>query len=89
MERPAEDAPTTPWSALSLALRGQRSFALDCKVVVCGTDGVAVFDALHRRRKAADAILFQVIAPLGSGPFLALSKELALATPIPLALFAN
>ena len=23
MERPAEDAPTTPWSALSLALRGQ------------------------------------------------------------------
>lgn len=34
-----------------------RSFTLDGEAVVCGTDGVAVFDALHRRRRASDAIL--------------------------------
>jgi bifunctional non-homologous end joining protein LigD len=34
-----------------------RSFTLDGEAVVCGGDGVAVFDALHRRRKAGDAIL--------------------------------
>jgi bifunctional non-homologous end joining protein LigD len=33
-----------------------RSFTLDGKAVVCGGDGVAVFDALHRRHKAGDAI---------------------------------
>jgi bifunctional non-homologous end joining protein LigD len=27
-------------------------------VVVCGADGVAVFDALHRRHKASEAILY-------------------------------
>jgi ATP-dependent DNA ligase len=37
---------------------GRGSFTLDGEAVVCGTDGVAVFDALHRRRKAGDAILF-------------------------------
>jgi bifunctional non-homologous end joining protein LigD len=35
-----------------------RSFTLDGEAVVCGADGVAVFDALHRRRQASDAILF-------------------------------
>jgi bifunctional non-homologous end joining protein LigD len=35
-----------------------RSFTLDGEAVVCGADGVAVFDALHRRRNASDAILF-------------------------------
>jgi hypothetical protein len=35
-----------------------RSFTLDGEAVVCGADGVAVFDALHRRRRANDAILF-------------------------------
>jgi bifunctional non-homologous end joining protein LigD len=35
-----------------------RSFTLDGEAVVCGTDGVAVFDALHRRHKAGDAILY-------------------------------
>jgi bifunctional non-homologous end joining protein LigD len=34
-----------------------RSFTLDGEAVVCGEDGVAVFDALHRRHKAGDAIL--------------------------------
>jgi ATP-dependent DNA ligase len=33
-------------------------FTLDGEAVVCGGDGVAVFDALHRRRKVTDAILF-------------------------------
>jgi bifunctional non-homologous end joining protein LigD len=35
-----------------------RSFTLDGEAVVCGTDGVAVFNALHRPRRASDAILF-------------------------------
>jgi bifunctional non-homologous end joining protein LigD len=34
-----------------------RSFTLDGEAVVCGEDGVAVFDALHRRRRVSDAIL--------------------------------
>jgi hypothetical protein len=34
---------------------------LDGEAVVCGADGVAVFDALHRRRKASDAILLASI----------------------------
>jgi bifunctional non-homologous end joining protein LigD len=34
-----------------------RSFTLDGEAVVCGTDGVAVFDALHRRGRVSDAIL--------------------------------
>jgi bifunctional non-homologous end joining protein LigD len=35
-----------------------RSFTLDGEAVVCGPDGVAVFDALHRRHQATDAILY-------------------------------
>jgi bifunctional non-homologous end joining protein LigD len=35
-----------------------RSFTLDGEAVVVGHDGVAVFDALHRRHKANDAILY-------------------------------
>jgi bifunctional non-homologous end joining protein LigD len=35
-----------------------RSFTLDGEAVVCGEDGVAVFEALHRRHKAGDAILY-------------------------------
>jgi bifunctional non-homologous end joining protein LigD len=34
-----------------------RSFTLDGEAVVCGVDGVAVFDALHRRGRVTDAIL--------------------------------
>jgi hypothetical protein len=34
-----------------------RSFTLDGEVVVAGADGVAVFDALHRRGRVTDAIL--------------------------------
>ena len=35
-----------------------RSFTLDGEAVVCGADGLAVFDALHRRHEATDAILY-------------------------------
>jgi bifunctional non-homologous end joining protein LigD len=34
-----------------------RSFTMDGEAVVCGADGVAVFDALHRRGRVSDAIL--------------------------------
>jgi bifunctional non-homologous end joining protein LigD len=34
-----------------------RSFTLDGEAVVCGPDGVALFDALHRRGRVTDAIL--------------------------------
>jgi bifunctional non-homologous end joining protein LigD len=35
-----------------------RSFTLDGEAVVCGPDGVAVFDALHRRRTVSEAMLY-------------------------------
>jgi bifunctional non-homologous end joining protein LigD len=35
-----------------------KSFTLDGEAVVSGPDGVAVFDALHRRHRAADATLY-------------------------------
>jgi bifunctional non-homologous end joining protein LigD len=34
-----------------------KSFTLDGEAVVVGHDGVAVFDALHRRHKASEALL--------------------------------
>jgi bifunctional non-homologous end joining protein LigD len=34
-----------------------KSFTLDGEAVVCGADGVAVFDALHQRGKVREAIL--------------------------------
>jgi bifunctional non-homologous end joining protein LigD len=34
-----------------------RSFTLDGEGVVCGADGAALFDALHRCRRVTDAIL--------------------------------
>jgi bifunctional non-homologous end joining protein LigD len=35
-----------------------RSFTLDGEAVVCGPDGVAVFDALHRRGTVTEAMLY-------------------------------
>jgi ATP-dependent DNA ligase len=35
-----------------------RSFTIDGEAVVCGSDGVAVFEALHRRHRATEAILY-------------------------------
>jgi hypothetical protein len=43
-------------AATAFKLRA-KSFTLDGEVMVCGSDGIAVFDALHRRRGAADAVL--------------------------------
>jgi ATP-dependent DNA ligase len=47
-----------PAIATAAAKLRAKSFTLDGEAVVCGPDGVAVFDALHRRRKASDAILY-------------------------------
>jgi bifunctional non-homologous end joining protein LigD len=40
-----------------VASAAAKSFTIDGEAVVTGEDGVAVFDALHRRHKATDAIL--------------------------------
>jgi bifunctional non-homologous end joining protein LigD len=34
------------------------SFTIDGEAVVCGPDGVAVFDALHRRGTVSEAVLY-------------------------------
>jgi bifunctional non-homologous end joining protein LigD len=47
-----------PAIAAAAAKLRARSFTLDGEAVVCGLDGVAVFDALHRRRQATDAMLY-------------------------------
>jgi bifunctional non-homologous end joining protein LigD len=35
-----------------------KSFTLDGEAVVCGPDGVAIFDALHRRGAVTEAMLY-------------------------------
>jgi bifunctional non-homologous end joining protein LigD len=40
-----------------------RSFTMDGEAVVVGADGVAVFDALHRRHRASDALLYAFDLP--------------------------
>jgi bifunctional non-homologous end joining protein LigD len=45
-----------PGIAKAAAKLGARSFTLDGEAVVCGEDGVAVFDALHRRGTAVEAV---------------------------------
>jgi bifunctional non-homologous end joining protein LigD len=47
-----------PAIASAAAKLRARSFTLDSEAVVVGADGVAVFEALHRRHKASDAILY-------------------------------
>jgi bifunctional non-homologous end joining protein LigD len=37
---------------------GATSFTLDGEAVVCGPDGVAMFDALHRRGTVSEAMLY-------------------------------
>src|SRR5271169_4088061 len=46
-----------PAIASAAAKLRARSFTLDGEAVVCGADGVAVFDALHRRGRVTNAIL--------------------------------
>jgi bifunctional non-homologous end joining protein LigD len=43
-------------AAAAAKLRAQ-SFTLDGEAVVCGVDGIAMFDALHRRGQVSEAIL--------------------------------
>jgi ATP-dependent DNA ligase len=46
-----------------------QSFTLDGEAVVCGEDGVAIFDALHRHGTVREAMLqaFDVLDPTASG----------------------
>jgi bifunctional non-homologous end joining protein LigD len=46
-----------PSIAVAATLLRARSFTLDGEAVVCGPDGVAVFDALHRRGTVTEAML--------------------------------
>jgi bifunctional non-homologous end joining protein LigD len=47
-----------PAIASAAAKLRAKSFTLDGEAVVAGADGVTVFDALHRRHKATDAMLY-------------------------------
>ena len=47
-----------PAIAAAAAKLRAKSFTLDGEAVVVGHDGVAVFDALHRRHKASEALLY-------------------------------
>jgi len=47
-----------PAIAAAAATLRAKSFTLDGEAAVSGADGVAVFDALHRRRRATDAMLY-------------------------------
>jgi ATP-dependent DNA ligase len=51
---------TDRYSAIASAAGKLRakSFTIDGEAVVSGPDGIAVFDALHRRRTATDAMLY-------------------------------
>jgi bifunctional non-homologous end joining protein LigD len=47
-----------PAIASAAAKLRAKSFTIDGEAVVCGPDGIAVFDALHRRHKATEALLY-------------------------------
>jgi hypothetical protein len=47
-----------PAIAVTAMLLRARSFTLDGEAVVCGPDGVAIFDALHRRGIVTEAMLY-------------------------------
>jgi bifunctional non-homologous end joining protein LigD len=47
-----------PAIACTASLLRARSFTLDGEAVVCGPDGVAIFDALHRRGTVGEAMLY-------------------------------
>jgi bifunctional non-homologous end joining protein LigD len=44
--------------AVTATLLRAKSFTLDGEAVVCGPDGVAIFDALHRRGTVSEAKLY-------------------------------
>ena len=45
-----------PAIAAAAAKLPAKSFTIDGEAVVTGPDGIAVFEALHRRRRATDAM---------------------------------
>jgi bifunctional non-homologous end joining protein LigD len=45
-----------PSIAVTATLLRARSFTLDGEACVCGPDGVAIFDALHRRGTVSEAM---------------------------------
>jgi bifunctional non-homologous end joining protein LigD len=47
-----------PAIAAAAAKLRAKSLTLDGEAVVVGHDGIAVFDALHRRHKASEALLY-------------------------------
>jgi bifunctional non-homologous end joining protein LigD len=47
-----------PAIAVTATLLRARSFTLDGEAVVCGPDGVAIFNALHRRGTVTEAMLY-------------------------------
>src|ERR1700722_11394692 len=47
-----------PAIAVTAILLRARSFTLDGEAVVCGPDGVAIFEALHRRGTVSEAMLY-------------------------------
>jgi ATP dependent DNA ligase domain len=47
-----------PAIGVTAMLLRARSFSLDGEAVVCGPDGVAIFDALHRRGTVTEAMLY-------------------------------
>jgi bifunctional non-homologous end joining protein LigD len=47
-----------PAIAVTAARLRARSFTLDGEAVVCGPDGVAIFDALHRHGTVSEAMLY-------------------------------
>jgi len=49
---------TAPAIARAAAKLRARSFTIDGEAAVCGPDGVAIFDALHRRGTVTEAMLY-------------------------------
>jgi bifunctional non-homologous end joining protein LigD len=47
-----------PAIAVTATLLRARSFTLDGEAVVCGSDGVTIFDELHRRGTVTEAMLY-------------------------------
>ncbi len=47
-----------PAISVTATLLRAKSFTLDGEAVVCGPDGVAIFDALHRRGTVSEAMLY-------------------------------
>jgi ATP-dependent DNA ligase len=47
-----------PVISVTATLLRARSFVLDGEAVVCGPDGIAIFDALYRRGTVTEAMMY-------------------------------